>query len=546
MIKYINFTIFLLCLFLASLSYAQIQNEEIMQEGDGYSLKKIDYIDESGISRSTELYFIHNLDGAINAHMEADLPVEELLEIQNEVAASPIGFSASGNQSNAVREAQFGWIIDKNIANLQSDAEAQAYVDSMDLQHIVDQEAQDPEGDANVFSGVSTDGRFFKRLFRCKGWRSKTKGFSKGFDQNISGSKTFGNGSASLTFSGQSDIDADISVDLGYDYKRNFFCLPYKVRYRDLRTKGKYDIDGNFKIKGKATKNFGDYSWRVANPKILDTVFFVGPVPVRLAMKLPIHIGTGDIILSASGEVGLTKNMQFNGKFHYYCNKWSCSRVSSSHTNTVNELKNNIGASISASLTLKPYLHVAARPYLYFEGFLYAQVGVKPSFPIEAFGYYGNLCGDGDNDGVNETVSAGLGTLDFELGITGEAKLLGTYLLKPKYWKVLNKPLFMVDFINPSSAFSPNIRPLVQNTYNVSLPVSVRSCVDRFTNRFPETYSINWGDGRSSTLHNVRSSRDASHTYQQSGLYIIEVSSKKGAKTSYPVLIADTGSPIGF
>lgn len=519
-------------------SYAQIQDEQIVQAGDGYSLKSITYIDPDGLERTSEMYFIHNVEGAVNAYLEADLPLEELIELQEE--ASPWiggGFSASVGVNTTADDEQFGWIIDKTIVNLTSEADAQAYVDAMGLQDVVDEEELDPEGDFQTGSGFD-QGFFFGGLFKkCKGWKSKSKSFNTDVNERLDESKTFGNSTASLTFTGKTDIDADIKVDLGYEYKRNFFCLPYKIRYKDVRTRGSYDIDGNLGIKGELKYTIANKDWKVAEPKVVDTVFFIGPVPVRFLVRVPIHIGTGDIVMKAQGQVGLTKDLNINGTFDYYCSRSTCSNISSSQNNNFSDLLNNIGVSVSASATLKPYVHVAAKPTLYGEWFFYAQVGVKPSFPIEVYGYYGNLCGDGDNNGSNEWVNALLGTLDVEVGITGEAKLFTFYLLKNKYWKVYDDSLLMVDFLNPSTSFSPLIRPIVADNLQVTMPVSVRSCVSRFTSRYPEDYTINWGDGSTQTLNNITSTRSSSHIYSQPGTYLVTVSSEKGATTTTSLVV---------
>jgi len=527
-------------------SYAQIQDEQIVQAGDGYSLKSITYIDPNGLERTSELYFIHNVEGAVNAYLEADLPLEELIELQEE--ASPWtggGFSASVGVNTTAGEEQFGWIIDKTIVNLTSEAEAQAYVDSMNLQDVVDDEELNPEGDFQIGSDFS-QGFLFGNLFKkCTGWISKSKSFNTDVNESLDESKTFGNSTASLTFTGETEIDADIKVDLGYEYKRNFFCLPYKIRYKDVRTQGTYDIDGNLGIKGTLKYTIDNQDWKVAEPKVVDTVFFAGPIPIRFLVRVPIHIGTGDIVMKAEGEVGLTKDLNINGTFHYYCNRSSCSNVSSSQNNNASDLLNNIGASVSASITLKPYVHVAAKPTLYGEWFFYAQVGVKPSFPIEVFGYYGNLCGDGDDNGANEWVNALLGTLDVEVGITGEAKLFTFYLLKDKYWEVYDDSLLMVDFLNPSTSYSPLIRPVVGDNLQVTMPVSVRSCVSRFTSRYPEDYTINWGDGSTQTLNNITSTGNGSHTYSQPGTYLVTVSSEKGATTTTSLVVGSDSPWIG-
>jgi hypothetical protein len=373
----------------------------------------------------------------------------------------------------------------------------------------------------------------------CSGWRQGNKHFDQTVDENFSHDKTFGSGVTTVNFKGKLDVDATINLDLTYEYYRNFVCIPYKFRFKQLDAKATYEALGDFSLIGKVEKNFGNFNWKIAEPKVMDVWFAIGPVPVRVAMNLPIEVGTGDINVKVIGQVATYKSIHFKGDFSYTCTSSSCNKNNANHQNFNTNLQSTIGASASATVTAQPYVHVAAKPFLYGEWFFYAQVGVKPSFPLELFGYYGNLCGDGDNNGTNEAVAAALATLAFEVGITGEAKIFDQSILQPKYWQVWYKDLLMIDFLNPgSSAFTPLLRPIVTtNQLSVSLPVSIRSCVGQYASRFPVNYSVNWGDGTSSQLNSVGSSQQLNHDYAIAGTYPITVSYKNGVNTTVYVTV---------
>lgn len=529
----------------AAVNAATIQNELVLQAGDGYALKEIVYVDDNGISRSVELFYIHNVEGAVNAFIEAGLPLEELEEIQNE--ADPWGgawgrsASAVTRSTTTVQPEQWLWVINKNASLLNDVQNADQYILDMGLEDVVAAELLVPEGD--IPDATTLNSRLFgRKLFNnCSGWRQGSKSVQKNVDKSFSKSESFGDGAAVATIKADIDVNADINFSLGYEYKRRF-CIPYKFRYKTLDTSVSYDTSGSLEINGSLQKTITNKSWQIAEPKVLDSVFLVGPVPVRIAVKVPIEVGTGDITVQASGKIAAEKALRYTGNFSFHCDRSTCERVSSSHQNYNKDFINRIGAAASAKATMKPYLNVAAKPILYAEAVLYVKVGAQPSFPLEVFGYYGNLCGDGDNNGHNETVAAALGTLAFEAGVTAEAKLFGQSLLKPKYWKLWHKDLLMVDFISAgSSAFSPLLRPTTEDTsLIVQLPVSIRQCVASYAQRFPVDFHIDWGDGLQSNINDVATSKSLNHTYSQSGTYPISVTYKNQPTTVVNVTVDDS------
>jgi hypothetical protein len=534
-----------------------VSTENVLKSGDGYQLKEITYLDESGQSRTVQQYYINNVDGAVNAYLGAGLPYEEVVAIQEEVDGASLGGgwgrSARKASINSLvsdaSEQQFTWVIDRRGATLTSEAEAQQYIKDFNLEDVVAAEALVPNGDIPDKSNAKANAKMSARGFfsSCFGWRDRDRNFNKTIDENFSHDKTFGTGVATVNFKGKLDVDANVALNLQYQYRRAF-CIPYKFRFKQLNANANYEAIGDFSITGKVEKNFGSYDWKIAEPQIMDVWFAIGPIPVRVAMNLPIEVGTGNINVKVVGQVATYKAIHFKGDFNYVCTTSGCAKISSNHQNFNQSVQSTIGASLSANVTLAPYVHIAAKPYVYGEWFFYLQVGIKPSFPIDLYGYYGNLCEDGNNNGVNETVSAAIGTLAIDVGITGEAKIFGGYILRPKYWQVFYKDLLLVDFLNPgSSAFTPVLRPTINDeAMSVGLPVSIRSCVTQYASRFPVSYTVNWGDGSANQSVSVGSSQQLAHTYPGPGTYLVIVNYKNGVDTSVYVTIQDNGLGGGW
>ena len=532
----LSFIASLLC-FSGFAQAASIENESVLISAEGFELKKIEVIDEQGISRTVELYYIQGPTGVENAYRLGGLPLEEKEELEQEIEddtgigpwmmqSHPL---AADDRPNA--DSFDTWVIDRRAVNLQSEEEAQNYLDELGIEPDLDDDWIARTDEAEAFG-----------LRGCFGWKDKTKSYSKSINKSFDHDHPLGGANAHVDFSGVINLKTDLDIGLHYKYKRKF-CVPYKFRVRHIDLRSDYDISGDLRIDGFLKHSIDDKQWKIAEPKLLDNVFFIGPVPVRLALKLPIKLGTGDIDIMTEGNIAAEKPLRFKGHFDYTCTTHRCTKNSANHQNLNQDLTNTLGGGVSAKLNFEPYAEVAAKGIVYHELFLYAQVGVKPSFPIEVFGYLGNLCDDGNNDGTNETVKAGLGTLDFKVGLTGEAKVFDMYILKPNYWKLWQKGLLFFDFLNPySTALSPVLRPKIQsgNLDTVELPINIRSCVSSMVSRHPQDYIVNWGDGSTSRVNDISSAKTVSHQYVNSGTYTVKVSSEKGAFTEYLVSITST------
>ncbi len=541
----------MLAIALAAVSFSagaamQTLDSRALISGEGFELNEISYIDDKGINRSVELYYIHSAKGVENAYLYGGLPASEKEELQAEIAEDEIQWLApnvaltdgdfeSSDTNRPGADSFDAWVINKEAASITNEKEAQLYIKKMGLENDVDEQLSELYGDGSYMTqGQNLAG--VGLLGRCSGWRNKSKSFSKAIDKTYSLDKDFGSSGARLKAKADVAVDADVDVKVDYKYKRKF-CIPYKFRLRAMDADVDYDVDGSFSLIGSVQKSFGDQSWRVAEPTLLTKVFTVGPIPVLVRVKLPIHVGTGKIKLTASGTVSAMKPIHYAGNFHYNCSTHSCIKKSASHRNLNRSLSNSLGGALSASMELDPYVQVAARGIVYGNWFFYMQIGAKPSFPIKLYGYYGNTCGDGNNDGRNETVKAGLGTLDFKVGLTAESKVFGGYILKPKYWKLWQTGLYLIDFVKPhSTAMSPLLRPAYRyGEKTVTLPVSIRNCMNSVTKYHPRDYRINWGDGSYSSLKDIKSSKTASHSYSNYGSYQITVEESSGAATSVAV-----------
>ena len=236
----------------------------------------------------------------------------------------------------------------------------------------------------------------------CFGWNDKEKtehysfnewGYSRDFTLT---DHINGNFSVHLPFQGQA------TAVVRYRIKKAA-CIPYKFRFKDFRAFGDVSINGDSNLGAEVTLN-GHWAkeWRLAEPKLGEIKFSIGPVPVRIKFTLPIDVGV-ELNAQVTGSVGVTSDFGAEGTFDYTCTKDNCTGTSNL---TRNFDSDQLTGSLEAQIDAKAYAKVQVKGALYHDSILYAQAGLKPYVEAELWGYYGNACGDGDGDGHNETVRA--------------------------------------------------------------------------------------------------------------------------------------------
>ena len=252
------------------------------------------------------------------------------------------------------------------------------------------------EPDSNADSGPSNK-------LGCSGWKTKTKTQDWGFDEsNFSDDFTLG---SNITGNYEIDIpmQGQATLELTYSYKRNWLCIPYEFRFDQARMHGDLNITGDSLLNASVSaQGHWEGEKRLANPRIGKLEFWVGVIPVVINFHLPVDVG---YTIDAQAEATLSVGSDLNsaGTFDYTCNRDTC-WGSSDFYNPLDE--NGVTGSIEVSAQAQVWAKVKVRANLYSDSFLYAEAGVKGFVEGDFWGYYGNNCGDGDGDGINETVKA--------------------------------------------------------------------------------------------------------------------------------------------
>jgi hypothetical protein len=321
-------------------------------------------------------------------------------------------------------------------------------------------------------------------LFGCSGW--KDKHVSKTWSLNNSPlSQNFNlGGGFSGNFSVQLPFVTTGTGTLNYQYKRNFLCIPYKFRVKNVQTNGSAALGGSAQLSATASLNYQwEHDFQIANPHLGRIYFMVGWLPVWIDFDLPITAGL-KLDAKLAGTVAQNFDLGAAGSFHYTCTSSSCTG-GNSFQDTFST--SGLTASLSAELEAEANAKVQVRAALYNRSLLNARAGVKGFVKAKVWAYYGNNCGDGNGDGTNETVRAATAEVDagfdFVYGIGGA--------VVPDYSGSVNGPRFDLGWwdllgAGGSTVFSPMIAgpATAEVGQNVSYVVRMRPC-------YPYTQAVN-------------------------------------------------------
>lgn len=316
------------------------------------------------------------------------------------------------------------------------------------------------------------------------------------------------------------DVQGDATVVVRYRVKRFrllFWCIPYWVKFHDVRTFGDASFGGNVGLTGSISNIDDPWLWtrEIAKPHLGSLNFWVGPVFVHLGFKLPITAGL-QLGVSATASANYETGGEASGHFDYTCNLDNCSGSSSFSASNFST-PGNLTASIEGRADVRGYLDVGVRAYLYAEWLAYAQIGVRPQVFADLWGYYGNTCGDADCDGVPETVSALTANLDWQVFLTAKAD---TFFTSTKEWNDLwHTPRYHIGFFDLIG--SSALEPLVHGVASVvpgtpaTFDVRMRSCwpYEDFM-----TYNVEWPNGQVQAFSNPPYEAETlQHTFNGSG-----------------------------
>jgi len=320
--------------------------------------------------------------------------------------------------------------------------------------------------------------------------------------------------SGSLSATGNLSGSATGEVEFTIKRKKVLWkCIPYGAKFNKARAYGNAAVNYGANISGTLSYN---YSWQkeIAKPHLGALAFMIGPVPVYIGFNLPINLGL-DVTANVTGSVTYVGSQAAAGSFDYTCSLSSC--TGTSDYNLANNNQQTLTGSVSGRVQPNIWVQAAVRAYLYTEWVAYAQVGIRPYLRGDLWGYYGNDCGDADQNGTTETVDALTFDLDWQLYITGQASSFGS---SPTQWNNLwSTPRFHIRFWDLLG--SDAIKPLINGPVNVAVNTSqayggkMRPC-------WPYTDAVNyrfdWGDTSTTTFNGAAQSwNNSNHTWTTTG-----------------------------
>jgi hypothetical protein len=322
------------------------------------------------------------------------------------------------------------------------------------------------------------------------------------YSPNLTTTQNLGSGfSGTLSLQGGGNVDANGEVKLKVKRTKVFWvCVPYGVRLQHVRAVGSVSLNNTINLTGTVNyANPNPIDYEIANPSLGGIFFMLGPVPVYIGFSLPITVGL-EIKASVSGQVQYRGGASITGSFDYLCTPSNCTGYNTLQTTTQN-IANPLGASISGRIEPSLYAEVAARAFLYTYHIAYVQVGVRGYLHGDLWGYYGNTCGDADQNGHFETVSALTFGLDWQIAIVAKADTLFTSPWKSTLWKSKRWYIGYWDLIGSgSTALTPMIDgPATVNVNTgASYKIRMRPCWPYTDN---VDYTMDWGDGGGLTNH---------------------------------------------
>jgi hypothetical protein len=299
--------------------------------------------------------------------------------------------------------------------------------------------------------------------------------------------------SGSLNLTGDLEGQANLEVKFNVIRKKVLFkCVPWSAELKSARVHGNATSDEGVTLTGTLNYTTKLGPWNVAKPELFSVTFPVGPIPVTIGFNLPIIAGL-DLTAAVTGTVNYNGTHVATGTFDYTCTLKTCTGSSNFSNVGENGATQTVTGGVDGRIKPTPWVDVAFRAYLYDEWLAYAQVGVRPHFLGDLWGYTGNFCGDAAADGHFETVRALTFDLDTRIDWTGEAGAFGKKrwgkTLKTGtvshvgFWDLINSSAMQPHFHGPATVYTGD-----QGDYKLRM----RPCWPYTEN---VTYQVNWGDG---------------------------------------------------
>jgi len=326
---------------------------------------------------------------------------------------------------------------------------------------------------------------------------NRTKTFN--LNTSISESSNLGSGFTG-TLSTNGNFQGSATGEVRLTLKRYAIfgvCVPYSAIFNSARAYGTASVNYDATVNGTISYA-NEWEKELAKPFLFSFNFAIGPVPVHIGFNLPITVGL-KFDASITGSVSYTGAQSATGSFNYLCTLNGCNGTAN-YTQSGSPNSQPLTGSVSGRLEPTLWAQVGVRAFLYTEWLAYVQLGVRPYLYGDLWGYYGNSCGDADQDGHSETVRALTFDLDWQLFITAQAAAFGG---QPKKWDNLwstnRSHLRFWDLIG-----SEALRPMLSGPEVVTAGV-LESYAGKMRPCWPYgdtvTYQLDWGDGSTFGFH---------------------------------------------
>ncbi|RYV03483.1 hypothetical protein SOPP22_04245 [Shewanella sp. OPT22] len=507
-------------------SYPKINDVQttVLQAGTGYELKQVTYYsDDSSRQQNSTLFYIHSVQGAMNAVKEAGLSKEEEQGIIDDYSHK----NCDKNDKQCLNREISLIVVDKGVADHLNDSPEQfnSYIQSTNLQPYVQQRLM------SLGKNVSAQGIVpMSSFYSCNSRNQEDFTLKKDFDQPYRESKNAASGNANLN----GEIDANFHVGTKAQIFYSVYsklCIPHRVEVDKVVSTAKYSITGNFDIHGSVAGDIKTWDWDIKDPVIGNGGFKIANIPFIYDVRLPISAGVGDIHYQANGEVGLKKQLDIEGEYQYECTKHECKKIESTYNDNGLVKLDDIRYQALGSISLTPHINLMLMADV-FNGYIHAQAGIDANMPVNVTGYVGNDCGNGNGLGADDAVYAGFVNVDLHVNAAAEGHTFNKNFID-KSWPLVNKNVLFRDIAHPSSALSPIIRSNVEGQ-SADLSVGLRSCVGQIPSSY-QNYVVDWGDGQSQQIDGMNGGTSLQHSYTQTGDYKVTVKHKTGPSTTLDV-----------
>lgn len=323
----------------------------------------------------------------------------------------------------------------------------------------------------------------------CWGWQAPT---TKSDSWNWNHPGTFNlvdidNSYFEGTLDAKLPVNAQVDASVQYKVKKAF-CAPYKFRLIQAVVAGHAEIDQGGITADAKLKYTNDWKWKknLYTANLGGFTVQLGPIPVYLKFTLPLDFGI-DTKVDIQGEAHLKAEIDARAEFNVTCTASSCNGTSSL-TRTFDIADPELALQLEAEARI--WAKASVKMEVYDDSLGYASVGAEGYVKGHLFGYYGNMCGDGDGNGTNEYVSALL--LDIDAGYEIDAKL-GGLLLPDRDWTLLGDSYHLAWWDLLGNGGSSVLTPMISGPDN---PDAGASATYTFETRpcwpYTDTVTLSW------------------------------------------------------